>query len=330
MIGGRCMDNQKNILKIDLNAVLATRKEIKMQSREDWLRQRKSLLTASDAAAVLNEHPYRNSLDVFMDKMSEELNQEDNDHLKFGRDVEGAIANLYETRTGRCVIDQGSTVITVHPSIPWLGATLDRIFLDHKEDKTIMGPLELKHVGGFTRKDEWVKDPPMWYQIQTQIQIACVNSRVGCLAGMFSGYQLGWKDFDRDDEFFNLIYPELEYFWNHNVRKKIPPDVPEHQGALSSVKRLYPIDNRETMILDHAAMELANRLEEVKIRLKTVNEEEAELESKLRMLIGEATFGALPDGSFLSLKTIKNNGYTKKVEPFSYRILGRKKPKIRK
>ncbi|MCK5018927.1 MAG: YqaJ viral recombinase family protein, partial [Candidatus Peribacteraceae bacterium] len=179
-----------------------------MNTRADWLRERKGLLTASDIAAILGEHPHKTNIDVYMDKITDDICQDDEDHLKFGRDVEGAIANLYETRTGNEVIDIGSTVISKHPDIDWIGATLDR--------KTVIDgvqvPLELKHVGGFVNMQEWQDEPPTHYQIQCQIQCACEKDEFSKLAGLFPGYQLGQKRLEYSQDFFDSIFPELDEF----------------------------------------------------------------------------------------------------------------------
>jgi hypothetical protein len=43
--------------------------------------------------------------------------------------------------------------------------------------------------------------------------------------------------------------------------------------------------------------------------------------------MGDATWGALPDGTFLSLKTTKRRAYTREIEAGEYRTLRRTKAK---
>lgn len=291
-----------------------------MQSRDAWLKERKELLTASDVAAILGENPFKNNVMVYMDKISDEICQEDKDHLKFGRDVEGAIANLYESKTGYRVQDPGETRILRHPDIEWLGATLDRYTYRLEEVDAIRVPLELKHVGGFgVYKDDWVEDPPSYNQIQLQIQCACDKAPFGVLAGMFPGYDLGYKEIEYSESFFETIYPVLDEFWNHNVKKKIPPALIEHSKNLESMKALYCEENGETVVIEAADFDNVIAWESLKHNRSELNSQIKDLESKIREKVGNATFARLPDGRFLTLKTTKRKGYT--VEPKEFRTL---------
>ena len=318
-----------------------------MQKRNEWLKQRSKIIGASDVAAILGENPFRTNIDVWADKTGRGDFYADNDHLRFGRDVEGAIANLYETRTKRPVRDLGATVVQIHPNIPWLGATLDRLTeveiikgenkeIEHLLNETdITGsivevPLELKHVGGmFVRKDDWVEDPPSMYQIQVQIQCECYRdengNRVpfGSLAGMFPGYQLGWTEMARSGEFFEYIFPNIDKFWNHYVAKDIQPPYTPHDRALDSAKSLYPVDNGSTVVLDNTALSLANELQTLTTKIGEYQKEKKQIQTELRLLLGESTFGSLPDGTFLSLKTQNVKEYTVKAR--TQRVLRRTK-----
>jgi predicted phage-related endonuclease len=76
---------------------------------------------------------------------------------------------------------------------------------------------------------------------------------------MFPGYNLVWKDIQRNDDFLQTVYPELENFWRCVV-DKVPPPVESHRD-LDVVKRLWPADSGETVVLDDEAIELVGRWE---------------------------------------------------------------------
>jgi len=298
----------------------------KMQAeRLQWLENRRKMIGASDVAAILGENPFRTNVNVWMDKTGRGKMDFDNDHLKFGRDVEGAIAGLYETRTERPVKDLGATVVQVHHDIPWLGATLDRITTVECPDSVTRDvPLELKHVGGIrARKDEWEDDPPSMYQIQVQIQCACYGAPYGVLAGMFPGYQLAWVDMEYSKDFFETIFPVIDEFWNHYVAKDICPPLLEHDRNIDTMKELYRSDNGETVVLNHDVFQLVQQWEEVKNRRNDSEKKVKEIEAHIRSSIGNATFAALPDGTFLTAKTTKRKEYT--VEPCEFRTIRRTK-----
>ena len=287
-------------------------------SRKEWLDARRKSIQASDVAAILGEDDRRGPVSVWNAKVHGN-DEYDNDWLKFGRDVEGAIANLYAARTKRMVTNYGATTIMYHPDIPFLGATLDRMSTSVREDND--GPVELKHVGDFSRPDEWAADPPLIHRIQNQIQIACTNSDWGCIAGMFPGYQLAYHDQERNDNFLESIYPTLEAFWQC-VIDKTPPKA---TGAdLDIVKKLYRKAEGTTVALDGEEwLILANDLADIKSITSANKKRVKEIEAKFRSEMKDHTFGALIDGSQMTLKVTKRKGYTREVEDTEYRTLRR-------
>lgn len=287
-----------------------------MNDREQWLRERKNILSASDVAAIIGEHPFKTNIDVYMDKISDDICQEDKDHLAFGRDVEDAIAKLYLSRTGNKVIDPGATTIIKHPYLKWLGATLDRYTIVDNEKV----PLELKHVGGVNViKDDWISDPPLYNQIQLQIQCACAGKSFGVLAGMFPGYQLGFKELEFSKSFFDDLYPAIDKFWNYNVKKKIPPSLVEHDKNLDAVKRLYEKEDGKTITLNEECFEKVKQWESLKYHKNELSKSIKKTEAEIRFEIGNATFAAMPDGRYLSLKTTKRKEFL--VEATEFRSL---------
>lgn len=295
-----------------------------MLSHEEWLAERRKHIGASDCAAILGLDPRRGPLAVYEEKV---LGREspDNDWLRFGRKVEGAIADMYEVKTGRKTANLGATDFQMHPSIEFLGATLDRAVWRRSEPRENGGPLELKNIGDFTSAKAYEEDPHLHHQIQLQIQMACLDSTWGSLAALFPGYNLVWKDIDRNDDFLQTVYPELENFWRCVV-DKVPPPVESHRD-LEVVKRLYPADSGETVVLDIHEMGLVNDWQARKKEAKEKETRAKELEAHLRAAIGNATWGALPDGTFLSLKTTKRKAYTREIEAGEYRTLRRTKVK---
>jgi putative phage-type endonuclease len=296
---------------------------MKTISRAEWLAKRRELITASDVAAILGFDPRRTALDVYVSKVTgEEI--EDNDAMLLGRELEDGIANVYAAKTGRYVRDTGATDITIHPSIPWLGATVDRDTWDIDEDPMLdpPSPLEIKHAG-FMKRREWDGDIPIWLQIQLQTQVACKDASWGAYCGVVGGIEIHLGDMDRNDDFIESMIPRLEIF-RQRIIDKDPPPVSSPK-CLDAIKRLYPEDNGETVPLDSYAVELANEWEQAKENITSCKRSLDELEAKLRAMIGDATFGALPDGTILTLTTTTRKGYTCTVKPTTSRTMRRKR-----
>jgi len=189
------------------------------------------------------------------------------------------------------------------------------------------GPLELKSVdpyGAKIRPEEWREQPPLHFQIQLQIQMACTGAMWGSLAGLFPGYQLSYCDLERDDGFLEAAFPVLEEFWDR-VQRKDPPPFDSLPGTLDVVKRMYSGESGKTIAMNDDQLDIADLWESAKTRRNSANKDVKILETALRAELKDATFGALKDGTLLSLKTTVRNGYT--VKPTEFRTLRRSRPK---
>jgi len=295
-------------------------------SRKEWLAKRRELITASDVAAILgfDDRAGRSPLEVFAAKKTGK-NLPDNDRILFGREYELGTAAIYAHKTGRAVRDIGSTRLTMHPNIPWLGATLDRVTwpLDADPEIDHGHPLELKYIDDFRKIAEFTDgDCPLWLQIQLQIQIACHGALLGSWAAKIPG-SFAYGDLDRNDGFLESTIPLLEDF-RRRLREDDPPPVSSPRD-LAPIKKLFPLDSGETKQLYDTVLGVVNEWEAAKIDVKAVTDKAERLEAEIRYVLGSATFGILPDGTMVTLKTTEKKGYTVDYPPTSYRTLRRVK-----
>ena len=64
-------------------------------SKEDWLRYRKCGITGTDAGAILGLNPYRSAFQVYHDKISDTIENIDNEAMRQGRDLEDYVAQRF-------------------------------------------------------------------------------------------------------------------------------------------------------------------------------------------------------------------------------------------
>lgn len=69
-------------------------------SKEDWLRYRKCGITGTDAGAILGVNPYRSAFQVYHDKISDTIEDIDNEAMRQGRDLEDYVAQRFSEETG--------------------------------------------------------------------------------------------------------------------------------------------------------------------------------------------------------------------------------------
>lgn len=285
--------------------------------REEWLAKRQNYLGASEIAAVLGQSPHAGPLDVYADKVHGKSFKGNRDTQR-GKAMEPLIADWYEEETGRKLINPGEFEFMIHPSIPFLGATLDRVVeVDERLEK---GPLEIKSVGGFVSAGEWEIEPPLHFQIQLQTQMAVYGSSWGALCGGFMATNaIKHFDIDFNPEFWNAAVPLLEEFMDR-VKRRSPPPADGSPHALETVKRVWSSAIEGKIVaMPTETIVLIEQWKDEKGKESMHKACADEIETRLRDLMKDAEIGALPNGQFLTLKETIRKGYT--VSDSSFRTL---------
>ena len=127
-------------------------------SKEDWLRYRKCGITGTDAGAILGVNPYRSAFQVYHDKISDSIEDIDNEAMRQGRDLEEYVAQRFTEATGLKV--RRANAIYQSETHPLLLADFDRLIVGQKAG------LECKTVSPFSA-DKWADDKiPAYYMAQ--------------------------------------------------------------------------------------------------------------------------------------------------------------------
>ncbi len=289
---------------------------------QQWLLEGREIVTASEAAAIIGADERRGALAVWASKTGG-VETIETLPMRRGRRLEAIIVEEYGEQTGRPVEPWPRFKRLRHPTVPFIGATLDAT--------TLLGaitiPLEAKSALGSAR--EWGDEPPLGYQCQAQLQSQCFGSPAAAIAGLVGPGPLKTYDLDRDDAFFAALLPLLERFMWH-VRNHIPPEADGLPGTTAAIRRLWSTADGQTIPLDREALTLTEEWEAAQARGAAAAATAQELENKLRRLLGSASFGALADGTYLALQVTNVRGYTKTVKPTSYRRLRRFRPRLRR
>ena len=99
-------------------------------SKEDWLRYRKCGITGTDAGAILGLNPYRSAFQVYHDKISDTIENIDNEAMRQGRDLEDYVAQRFSEETGFKV--RRANAIYQSEEHPLLLADFDRLIVGQK------------------------------------------------------------------------------------------------------------------------------------------------------------------------------------------------------
>jgi putative phage-type endonuclease len=300
------------------------------QNRAAWLAARHKGIGASDSPALFNLSPYHSRFSLWTKKTGptpaeDERSEEDEiealadpraERMEWGHLLEGPIAAQYERRTKRKLWSFSDFCIAQHPRIPFMLSTLDR-FIIEAPDRKGDGTLEIKNSGDLLA---WRDGPPQHYLVQVQHQLAVTGRDYATLVVLLGGNRLRWWDIDRVEGFIEELEHAVVDFWE-DVQANRRPAVDGHKATLEALKKLHPLDNGKEVALPPEAATWWQQLGEAKAAIKAAEETKTEAESRIREAFGDATFGVVPGGLRLSLKTIQNPGHTSVVEPYHYRTL---------
>lgn len=284
---------------------------IACESREEWLARRRETLPDGGPRIQASELPtilWGEQLPLYLDKIGMG-GSEDTLLMRRGRAWESVVADEYAQQTGRLVLDLGAFTIQQHPTIPWLGATLDRVVTMTKwipetrdgmaVDGPVTCPLQIKVAMGRAR--EWESGAPLAVLTQVQAEIACFGSTWGAIAALTNYFApLQTFDVERDDEFLALALPVVEKF-RECVRTRTPPE-PRSSLALPALRCLYGAGDGSTVELDLSAQKLAVQWERAVEARDSAEEWASECRAKLLGMMAGASFARLTDGSMLVLR----------------------------
>jgi putative phage-type endonuclease len=305
--------------------------------QETWLRERKTGIGASDAAAIFGLSPYKSALALYYEKLGlAEVSPAETEALEWGRVLERPIGERYAKETQRRLAWPDGFEIRRHKSLTFMLATLDaaveppavpaKLALDVKGD-LMMGPgvLECKNVHLMSR-DAWRDEPPIAFQIQVQHQLAVMGWQWGSLAGLVGGSSFLWTDIARNQEFIGILMEREQAFWD-GVMTRRPPDVDGSDSTKELLRLLFPRERViEPVELPLEAADWDVTLQKAKGSIKALESVKAEMENKLKHAIGDSVAGVLRGGEVLyTHKLQKRVGF--EVKPTEFRVLRRKGPK---
>jgi putative phage-type endonuclease len=288
------------------------------ENEADWREARRGYIGASDAAAIFGVgYKNQSALTVWYDKVhgtdDKELSEALQERFFIGSAVEPAIRKIFRRKTGMETVHEPRWFTCVSNEFPWMAATPDAECYGTDGER---GLLECKNLSFHN----WgTGEVPLKYNIQVQHQMAVTGMQFAYVGGLIDGQRAEFKRIDRDDEFIKMMIERLMDFWAHVVHKEMP----EPTGSYADTRlltRLHPDDDGEVVsVSDEGVTVVVEQLHNEKAVLQEAQQRIRKWENYLRVMLGDHTYLALPDGSAVSWKTQERSGYT--VEPSKTRVL---------
>lgn len=186
--------------------------------RAAWLAERRNGIGASEAPAVLGLSPFESATELALRKLGRLPEAEETEAMELGSLLEPVVAELYQRRTGRRIVQQ--QVFQRDTLDTFLFATADGI--DDAGDL-----VEFKTTGAWTGTakelgEDGTDELPAHWLIQAQQQIY-VHDRDRCHFAVLVGGQ-AFRTFtvERSPRLITTMLDSLERFWDAVSRGEVP------------------------------------------------------------------------------------------------------------
>lgn len=245
---------------------------------------RRSGIGGSEIAAICGVHPYKTSLEVYLDKIGIPRVEDESEAMSIGNYLEPALIDAYAQKTGAAAMTRPGTI--VHPTEPWMLATPDAI----AESEQRIG-LECK-VRNFRDAPRWgephTDQVPDEVALQAHWGMMVTGLRLWDVIVLLAGSQLRLYTLRFDEVIADRLTTLGRNFWADHVLTQTPPRFDGSKHSVEFVKRLHPRhdDILVSVPRDDELDALAHDLARVKEANKRGEGEQVVLECRIKDAIG--------------------------------------------
>lgn len=274
--------------------------------KTDWLKYRKKGITGTDAGAICGLNPYSSAFQIYQDKITDEIEEFDNESMRQGRDLEEYVARRFSEETGLKV--RRANVIFQNEENPFMLADFDRLIVGQKAG------LECKTVSPYS-SDKWNDgNIPLHYQMQVQHYLAVSGFDCWYIAAVVFGREFLIRKIERDEELINYLIDIERGFWYNNVLAGIMPEPDGSDNCSEMIAKMYFKGQENKTIKLSGYKEILDRRADLDKLIKKMEKEKKEIDQKIKMEMQDATV-ALEAGYKISWSNFEQNKLdTKKLK----------------
>lgn len=274
--------------------------------KTDWLKYRKKGITGTDAGAICGLNPYSSAFQIYQDKITDEIEEFDNESMRQGRDLEEYVARRFSEETGLKV--RRANAIFQNEENPFMLADFDRLIVGQKAG------LECKTVSSYS-SDKWNDgNIPLHYQMQVQHYLAVSGFDCWYIAAVIFGREFLIRKIERDEELINYLIDIERGFWYNNVLAGIMPEPDGSDNCSEMIAKMYFKGQENKTIKLSGYKEILDRRADLDKLIKKMEKEKKEIDQKIKMEMQDATV-ALEAGYKISWSNFEQNKLdTKKLK----------------
>ncbi len=244
-----------------------------------WLRLRKSGIGGSDAGAICGVNPYSSAMKVFKDKTSEEIEEQDNEAIRIGHDLEDYVAQRFMEATGLKV--RKSNFMYRSKEHPFMIADVDRLVVG--ED----AGLECKTASAYNA-DKWADGAiPLHYVMQCYHYMAVTGKRVWYIAAVILGREFTYRKLEWDDALIERLISIEDNFWNNHVVKGIIPPPDGSKVCDEVIQQYFHTAKKASAIKLVGFDEKLRRREEILGFISELQAEQKQIEQEVKLFMQE-------------------------------------------
>ena len=253
-------------------------------SNTDWLRLRKTGIGGSDAGAICGINPYSSAMKVFHDKTSEDVEEQDNEAIRIGHDLEDYVAHRFMEATGLKVRKSNFMYRSVEN--PFMLADVDRLVVG--ED----AGLECKTASAYNA-DKWKDgDIPLHYVMQCYHYMAVTGRRTWYIAAVILGREFVYRKIVWNDELIVRLTEIEKDFWENHVIAKTRP-APDGSKACDEVLDKYFGSARKGSAISLDGFdEKLDRRAKIMEQIEKLQQEQNSIDQEVKLYMQDNEFAA--------------------------------------
>jgi putative phage-type endonuclease len=237
---------------------------------------------SSEVGTILGVNPFQTPYQLWRRKKGMDAPLQENEAMRAGHILEGAVATYFQEETGREVIKASAgDWLAVDKEKEYLRVSPDRTYwLEGKRSKDNKAILECKT----TQLDIDADDVPMHWYVQLMYQIGVMNYQQGSLAWLTRGRKFGYKDIVFDADFYAYMVEQLTKFWVDYIQgDKEPPAT-----TIDDVMLKFPRSIGKAVEVNDEIMDSVNELRMVKSQLDELTKQKKSCEDAIKAYMADA------------------------------------------
>ena len=252
-------------------------------TREEWLELRKKGIGGSDSAAIVGLDRYKSAFDVYADKLGLKQEQEDNEAMRQGRDLEQYVAERFMEATGKKV--RRRNAMLQHPEYPFMIADIDRWVVGENAG------LECKTTSVLNKYKFSKGEFPPNYYVQCMHYMAVTGAERWYLAVLVLNKSFHVFTIERDEAEIQALIEAEKDFWENHVMKQIPPAPDGSESTSELLKQMFPEAREREEVALYGHEEKIQQYLALDAKVKELEQERDKLKQELQLALADAEIG---------------------------------------